>query len=152
MRKRGKRENSVQLCDDLDAAVDAQRAAVEGEVIVLGMAPLHIGVEPVIGGPALVFFPEALFGGFFPLTVDFHNPLGAEIQIGMDENPQTVGCIPEDVVGAAAHNQAGPFLGQIGDDLILDLPEVVGIAVALKVVGKGEARKPPVESSPASCT
>mgnify|MGYP000834108405 FL=1 len=51
---------SIQLRDGFHALVDAQDAAVERQVVVLGVAPFHIGVEAVIRRPPLVLIPQTL--------------------------------------------------------------------------------------------
>lgn len=48
----------------------------------------------------------------------------------MDEHPQTVCLVPQDVVGAPSDNHAGTFFCQLTDQLVLHLPEIVGVAGA----------------------
>ena len=76
---------SIQLRDGFHALVDAQDAAVERQVVVLGVAPFHIGVEAVIRRPPLVLIPQTFLRGLLPLTVDLHDAVGAERQIRMDK-------------------------------------------------------------------
>ena len=51
---------SVQLPENFHAGVDAQLAAVQADMIVLGVAPFHIGIEAVVGGAALILVPQPL--------------------------------------------------------------------------------------------
>ena len=53
-----------------------------------------------------------------------------ESHIRMDEYPQAVRLILQDIIRAAAHDHAGAFFRQPGDELVLDLPEIIRIAVA----------------------
>ena len=89
------------------------------------MSPLHIGIEPVVGRAALILVAQTLFGRGFALAVHLDDALGAEFHVGMDKDFETVGGVAQDVVGAAANDDAGFFLGQIGDDLVLDLPQII---------------------------
>ena len=75
---------SIQLRDDFHALVDAQDAAVQRQVVVLGMTPLHVGVEAVIRRTALVLATQALLRGLLPLAVDLHDALGTERHVRMD--------------------------------------------------------------------
>ena len=79
--------DSVKSLDDFHAPINAQSLAVQGEIIVLGMSPLHIRIEAVIGGTTFVLFPQPLFRGLFPLTVDIDNSLGAKVHVCVDEYP-----------------------------------------------------------------
>lgn len=81
---------SIQLRNDVHALVDAQHAAVERQVVVLGVTPLYVGVEAMIGGAALVLIPQTLLRGLLPLAVDLHDALGTEFQIRMDKDLQAV--------------------------------------------------------------
>ena len=141
---------SVELPDQLHAAVDAQGTAVEGEIIVLSVAPLHVGIEPVVGRPAFVLLFQPLLRGGLPLAVHLHDPLGTEVHIGVDKHPQAVGLAPEDIVGTPAHNDAGLLLRQFGDDPALDLPEIVLVGGTCGTVGKGGGQYPAGAYSPAS--
>ena len=111
------------MANDLRTLVDPQRAAVQRQVIIPRVAPLHVGVEAVIGGAALVLIPQALLRRLLPFAVDLDNALGPERHIRMNENLQAVGLVPQDVVGTAADNDAGAFLRKLRNDLILMIPE-----------------------------
>ena len=60
--------------------------------------------------------------GLLPLTVDLHDALGAERQIRMDKDLQAVGLVLQDVIGAAADDDAGPLFGKLADDAALNFP------------------------------
>lgn len=47
--------SSIQAFDNLRAFVDSKHAAIECNVIILSVAPFHIGVKTIICGTALVF-------------------------------------------------------------------------------------------------
>ena len=114
---------SIQLRDDVHALVDADNAAVQRQVVVLGMTPLHVGVEAVIRRPPLVLIPQTFLRGLLPLAVDLHDALGAERQIRMDKDLQAVRRALQNVVRATAHDDAGSFCGKVCDDLVLPLPQ-----------------------------
>ena len=61
--------------NDVHALVDADNAAVQRQVVVLGVAPFHIGVEAMIRHTALVLIPQTLLRGPLPLAVDLHDAL-----------------------------------------------------------------------------
>ena len=63
--------------------------------------------------------------------------LGAEFHVGMDKDFETVGGVAQDVVGAAANDDAGFFLGKIGDDLVLDFPQIILIGGAESTIPEG---------------
>ena len=58
--------------------VNPKHAAVQRQVIILSVTPLHVGVEAVVGGAALVLIPQTFLRGLLPLTVDLHDALGAK--------------------------------------------------------------------------
>lgn len=98
------------------------------------MSPLHIGIEPVVGRAALILVAQTLFGRGFALAVHLDDALGAEFHVGMDKDFKTVGGIAQDVVGAAANDDARFFLGKIGDDLVLDFPQIILVGGAESAV------------------
>lgn len=49
------------------------------------MSPFHIGIEPVIGRPALVLVLQALLRGLRPLTILLYDALRPELQIRVDK-------------------------------------------------------------------
>ena len=75
----------------------------------MSVTPLHVGVEAVASGAALVLIPQTLLRGLLPLAVDLHDALGTECHICMDKDLQAVRCVLQNVIRAAAHNDAGPF-------------------------------------------
>ena len=78
-------------------------------MIVGGIAPVHIGVEAVVGGAALVLLLQPGFGRFLPLAVDPHDAVCPELQVGVDKDLQAVGAVLQDKIGAAPHDDAGLF-------------------------------------------
>lgn len=81
----------------------------------------------MIGGASLILLPQALFRGFFPLAVDGCDPLGAKRQIRMDENPQAIRFIAQNIVGASADNYARLLFRNLSNQLILDFPKIIGV-------------------------
>ena len=64
--RKGAENILVKLLDDIHAPVNSQRPAIEREVVVLGVSPLHISIEPVVGCPALILVPNPLLRGLLP--------------------------------------------------------------------------------------
>lgn len=128
------KRGSVQLGQDLDAVVDAHGAAVEGDVVVLRVAPLQIGVVLIVGGAAAVLFLQSLFGSLVSFSVKLHDPLGAEVLVGVDKDPQAVVMLAQDIFGAEAYKHTGSLLGQFLDDLILQCPQTILVGIAGETV------------------
>ena len=78
------------IADDLDALVNAERAAVEADVVILGLAPVAVGVMLVIDLALAVLLLQALFHGLARLAVAFAHAGGAVGHVGVDENVQAV--------------------------------------------------------------
>lgn len=131
-------QRSVQISEDLHAAVDAQRAAVERDIVVLGVPPLHIRVKPVVGCAPLILIPQALLRGLLALAIHLDDALCAKRGIGVDEHAQKIRLIAQDVVCTPPHDDAGAFLGQIRDDLELDFPKVVLVVWPQMREGRGQ--------------
>ena len=55
----------------------------------------------------------------------------------MDKDLQAVRRVLQNVVRAAAHDDAGPFCGKVCDDLVLPLPQDILVGGAEHPVGKG---------------
>lgn len=94
----------------MGAAFQAQRAGIQGDVVILGLPPLHVGIESVIGGPAFVLVLQPLFRGKLPFPIDLNNSLCPEIHVRMEKDLQAISGIPQDVVRTAADNNAGFLL------------------------------------------
>lgn len=110
-------------------------------MIVGGIAPVHIGVEAVVGGAALIFFLQPGFGRFLPLAVDPHDAVSPELHVRVDEHFQAVGSVLQDEVGAASHDDAGLFFCQFPDDPVLQLPKQVLVGGAEAAVGEGRSKE-----------
>lgn len=79
--------------NDLCAFFNADDPAVQRNMIVGGIAPLHIGIEAVVGGAAFILLLQTGFGRFLPLPVDPHDAVCPELNVGMDEDLQAVGAV-----------------------------------------------------------
>ena len=90
-----------------------------------GVPPGHIRIHLIISSPALVLVPKPLLRRLLPLTVNLHDALGALFHIRMDKSGQAVRLLPQDIVGAAADDNARSFLRQLQDDLPLEQPQLV---------------------------
>ena len=110
-------------------------------MIVGGIAPVHIGIEAVVGGAALIFFLQPSFGRFLPLAVDPHDAVSPELHVRVDKDLQAVGAVLQDEVGAASHDDAGLFFCQFPDDPVLQLPKQVLVGGAEAAVGEGRGKK-----------
>ena len=92
--------------NDFGAAFQAQRTAIQSDVVILGLSPLHIGVEPMISRPAFILILDSLFWGVFPFPIYFHNPFRTEIHVRMDKDLQTVCRVPENVIRAVPYGSS----------------------------------------------
>ena len=127
----------VNFTNQRHTLVDADDAAVQRQVVVLGVAPLHVGVEAVIRRAAFILIPQALLRGLLPLTVDLHDALGAERHVRMDKDLQAGRRVLQNVVGTAANNDARAFFRESGDRIALMLPQNILVGGAECPVGKG---------------
>ena len=59
----------IKFFDDIHTPIDPEGPTVEREIVVLGVPPFHIRVEPVIDRPALVLIPNPLLRRLLPLTI-----------------------------------------------------------------------------------
>ena len=127
--------------NDLRTLFNADDPAVQRNMIVGGIAPLHIGIEAVVGGAALIFFLQPGFGRFLPLAVDPHDAVSPELHVRVDKDLQAVGAVLQDKIGAASHNDAGLFFCQFPDDPVLQLPKQVLVGGAEAAVGEGRGEE-----------
>ena len=77
---------SEQFHDNICAFINSQRTAVQRQVVILSVSPLHVGVEAVIGGPAFILIPQAFLRGLLPFTVHFDDALSPELHICVDKD------------------------------------------------------------------
>lgn len=68
----------VKLFDDIHALINSKRPAVQGNIIILRVSPLHIGIEAMVGCTALILILQALLRGFLPLPIFLDDPLCPE--------------------------------------------------------------------------
>ena len=92
--------------DKLHAFINSQHAAVQRQMVILGAAPFHVGIEAVIGCPALILVPQAILRGLFPLAIYLNDAFCAVLHIGMDKNFQAIRLILQNEVGTAADDTA----------------------------------------------
>ena len=85
--------SSGKAFDDLCTLFNADDPAVQRNMIVGGIAPVHIGVEAVVGGTAFIFFLQPGLVRFLPLPVDPHDAVSPELHIRMDKDFQAVGAV-----------------------------------------------------------
>ena len=113
------------LDDKLGAGFDTEDAAVEAHVVILGLRPCAAGVVLVVDLALLVLFGKALFRRFVALAVLLDDALGAAFHIRVDEDVQAVLALAQDIVRAAADDDAVPLLCQLLDELhLLDVQPV----------------------------
>ena len=70
-----------QAFNDFGTFFNSNSPAVQRDMIVGGIALLHIGVEAIVGGTALVLLLQTGFGRFLPFPIDPHDAVSPE-QIG----------------------------------------------------------------------
>ena len=101
--------SSGKAFDDFGTFFNADDPAVQCNMIVGGIAPVHIGVEAVVGGAALVLLLQTSFGRFLPFPIDPHDAVSPELHVRVDKDLQAVGAALQDKIGAASHDDAGLF-------------------------------------------
>jgi len=111
--------------EDVHALVYAQAAGVEADVVVLGLAPVAVGVVLVVDLPLAVLLLQALFHGLAGLAVALAHAGGAVLHVGMDEDVQAVRLVLQDEIRAAADDDARALAGQIADDVCLADVELI---------------------------
>ena len=111
--------------NDLCAFFNADDHAVQRNMVVGSIAPLHIGIEAVVGSAALILLLQTGLGRFLPLAVDPHDAVSPELHVRVDKDLQAVGVVLQDKIGAASYDDAGLFFCQLPDDPVLQLPEQV---------------------------
>ena len=127
--------------NDLRTLFNTDDPAIQRNMIVGGIAPFHIGVEAVVGSAALVLLLQTGLGRFLPLPVDPHDAVSPELHVRVDKDPQAVGAVLQDKIGAASYDDAGLFFRKLPDDPVLQLPEQVLIGEAEAAVGKGRSKE-----------
>ena len=114
----------IQRTNDFGAAFQTQRTAIQGDVVILRLPPLPIGIEPMISRPAFILILDSLFRGVFPFPIHFYNPFRTEIHVRMDKDLQAICCVPENVIRAAPYDDTGILLGKLRDEIVLDIPQI----------------------------
>ena len=102
--------------DELGAQLDAERTAVETEVIVLRLAPCSAGIIAVVYLALAILVLDALFEGFFGFPVAFQDMRGAALYVRADEYMQGFLALAQDVVRTASNDDAVSFFGKLLDD------------------------------------
>ena len=133
--------SSGKAFDDFGTFFNADDPTIQRNMIIGGIAPVHIGIEAVVGGAALVLLLQAGFGRFLPFPIDPHDAVSPELQVRVDKDLQTVGAVLQDKIGAASHNDAGLFFCQFPDDPVLQLPKQVLVGGAEAAVGEGRSKE-----------
>ena len=86
-------------------------------MIILCLTPVAVGVVAVVDTALVVLVSQTLLGALLGLAVFFHNALGAVLHIGMDKHVQAVFAILQNVVGAAADDDARTLIRQSADHI-----------------------------------
>ena len=111
--------------DQLHTAVDPQLAAVQAEVIICSHPPNLVGNVLIVAGTLFVPAFDVASGSIGGNSMFFDDANGPVRQFASNENMETILTALQDVVGAPPHDDAGPLLrqllnqlGLIGVDLI----------------------------------
>ena len=78
------------ITDNFDTFVNAERAAVEADVVIFGLAPVAVGVVLVIDLALAVLLLQAFFHGFARLAVALAHAGSTVGHVGVGENVQAV--------------------------------------------------------------
>ena len=90
---------SIQQGEGIHAFLNAKRAAVQRDVIVLNGSLLQIRVKLIISGAALVLILQTRFRRITSFAVLFHDAFCTALHVRMDEDAQAVGLSPKDMFG-----------------------------------------------------
>ena len=122
------------------AGVHAERAAIEANVIILCLPPDAARVVLIIDLALLVLLGETLLRCLLRLAVALDDAAGAAGHVGTDEHMQAVLPVAQDIVRAAADDDALALFRQLLDDLALrDIELIVhGEVVVAVALGRGQ--------------
>ena len=95
----------------------------------MGASPVARRVVLIIDLALLILLCEPFFRRFITRAVAFNDPFCAAFHIRMDKDLQAVSLILEDIVGAAAHDDAGTLFRQ-GDPVYSPEKTAEPIAIA----------------------
>ena len=105
-------------------------------MVIPRLAPLHIRIELIVGGSALVLIFHPLLHVFFALSVLLDSAGGALLRVGVDKDGETVRPGPQNVLRSAADDHAGFLVRQFRYDLALIFPELILLRFPDRSVGK----------------
>ena len=130
----------AELHDHIGTGVHAERAAVEADVIILCLPPDAARVVLIIDLALLVLLGETLLRCLLRLAVALDDAAGAAGHVGADEHMQAVLPVAQDIVRAAADDDALALFRQLLDDLALrDIELIVhGEVVVAVALGRGQ--------------
>ena len=101
--------------EDVYALVNAQNAGIQGDVIVLRLAPGTAGVVLIVDTAALILFMQTLLRALVGLTVTADDALGTIGDIRKDVNMERILTVLQNIVRVTADDDTGAFLGQLQD-------------------------------------
>lgn len=106
-----------ELCDQLDGAVDAEYAAVDGQIVAVCPPPLLGGIIVVIALSGLILFGHHVDGLLLRgnVVVALHDAFDLALLIRMDEEVQAVLVIVQRIVRASADDHARPLVRDLLD-------------------------------------
>ena len=114
------------------------------------MSSFHVCIEAMIGGPPLILVFQALLRRLLGLAVNFGDSLRTKIHVCMDEYPQTVRLVPQNIIGTPSHNDTRAFFCQLCYNSELNVPQVIGIVWLRGMMRKRRRQKASGAYSPAS--
>ncbi len=114
------------ILDDRRTLLHTQVSAVKADIIVVGPAPLTVGKVLVVCGSLLILVSDALLRLRVALSVSRDDSLGTVIQVCIEEDVEDTVEFLEDVICAAAYDDAGlAGIGDLDDLLALDRVDVI---------------------------
>ena len=121
----------IQFFKDILTFFHTKFTAVEGNMVVLCMAPFHICIEAMVCCTSLIFIFYALFWRLLSFTIFFHNTLSSILQVCMDKDFQTVCLILQNIISTSANDDAGALFCKLCNNPLLDTPEIIFIFKAI---------------------
>ena len=101
-------------------SVNADDAAVQADIIILGNAPLAARIVLVVHLALAVFLFQAFFRHTVPLAVEADNSVGAKPGIRIDEGMKAVLPIAQYIGGTAPNDNARLFFCKVRYDVVLN--------------------------------
>lgn len=111
-----------ELLDVFRRPFEAEHGRVDAQMIGRSSSPRLVAIIVIIAGTFLVSFFQIRFGiALTDVRIGLPNALDAVGHVGRDEDVHTAGMVAQDVVSTTSDEDARLALGQLADDVALNL-------------------------------